>query len=101
MPSYLSDKLQPLNISCFTPLKEAYSAEVMRSIQNSIHYINKENFLDLYKGAQKALLPSNIRSRFRASGLVPLNHQQVLDRLTIKYITPPSTAHGPLDEDRE
>jgi hypothetical protein len=30
-----------------------------------------------------------------------LNRQQVLDRLTIKHITPPSTAHGPLDRDRE
>jgi hypothetical protein len=51
MPSHSSDKLQLLNIGCFAPLKEVYSAEVMRSIQNSIHYINKENFLDLYKGA--------------------------------------------------
>jgi hypothetical protein len=74
MPSHSSDKLQLLNISCFAPLKEVYSVEVMRSIQNSIHYINKENFLDLYKGAQKALLPSNIRSGFRASGLVLLNY---------------------------
>jgi hypothetical protein len=49
MPSYSSDKLQPLDVGCFAPLKEAYSAEVMRSIQNSIHHINKENFLDLYK----------------------------------------------------
>jgi hypothetical protein len=51
MPSHSSDKLQPLDVGCFAPLKEAYSAEVMRSIQNSIHHINKENFLDLYKGA--------------------------------------------------
>jgi hypothetical protein len=51
MPSHSSDKLQLLNIGCFTPLKKVYSVEVMRSIQNSIHYINKENFLDLYKGA--------------------------------------------------
>jgi hypothetical protein len=101
MPSHSSDKLQPLDVGCFAPLKEAYGAEVMRSIQNSIHHINKENFLDLYKGARKALSPSNIRSGFRASGLVPLNRQQVLDRLTIKHITPPSTAHGPLDGDRE
>jgi hypothetical protein len=49
MPSHLSDKLQPLNVGCFAPLKEAYGAEVMRSIQHGIHYIDKENFLDLYK----------------------------------------------------
>jgi hypothetical protein len=49
IPSYLSDKLQPLDVGCFAPLKEAYGAEVMRSIQHGIHHINKENFLNLYK----------------------------------------------------
>jgi hypothetical protein len=70
MPSHSSDKPQPLDLGCFALLKGAYCAEVMRSIRNSIHHINKDNFLDLYKGAQKALSPSNISSGFRASGLV-------------------------------
>jgi hypothetical protein len=95
MPSYLSNKLQPLDIGCFAPLKEAYSTEVIRSIQHSIYYINKENFLNLYKESQKALLSKNIYSGFEASGLVPLNPQRVLDKLTIKNITPLTTAHGP------
>jgi hypothetical protein len=73
MPSHSSDKLQPLNVACFAPLKEVYSAAVMRSIQNSIHHINKENFLNLYKESQKALSSKNIHSGFKASGLVPLN----------------------------
>jgi hypothetical protein len=97
MPSHSSDKLQPLDVACFAPLKEAYSAAVMRSIQNGIHHINKENFLDLYKESRKALLSKNICSGFEASGLVPLNPQRVLDKLTIKNITPPTTAHGPSD----
>jgi hypothetical protein len=95
MPSHSSDKLQPLDVGCFAPLKEAYSAEVMRSIQHGIHHIDKENFLDLYKELRKALSSKNIRSGFEASGLVPLNPQRVLDKLTIKNITPPTTAHGP------
>jgi hypothetical protein len=73
MPSHLSDKLQPLDVGCFAPLKEAYGAEVMRSIQHGIHYIDKENFLDLYKESRKALSSKNICSGFEASGLVPLN----------------------------
>jgi hypothetical protein len=73
MPSHLLDKLQPLNVSCFAPLKEAYRIEVMRSIQNSIHYINKENFLNLYRELRKALLSKNIYSSFIASSLVPLD----------------------------
>jgi hypothetical protein len=95
MPSHSSDKLQPLDVACFAPLKEAYGAAVMRSIQNGIHHIDKENFLDLYKESRKALSSKNIRSGFEASGLVPLNPQRVLDKLTIKNITPPNTAHGP------
>jgi hypothetical protein len=67
----------------------------MRSIQHGIHHIDKENFLDLYKESRKALSSKNIRSGFEASGLVPLNPQRVLDKLTIKNITPPTTAHGP------
>jgi hypothetical protein len=32
MPSHSSHKLQPLDVSCFAPLKEAYSMQVMSSI---------------------------------------------------------------------
>jgi hypothetical protein len=73
MPSYSSDKLQPLNVGCFAPLKEAYGREVMRSIQNGIHHIDKENFLDLYRELRKVLSSQNIHSGFTASGLVPLD----------------------------
>jgi hypothetical protein len=51
MPSHSSYKLQPLDVGCFAPLKEVYSIQVMSSIQNSINYINKENFLALYREA--------------------------------------------------
>jgi hypothetical protein len=95
MPSYSSDKLQPLNVGCFAPLKQAYGEEVIRSIQNGIYHINKENFLDLYKVSRKALSSENIYSGFNTSGLVPLSRQRVLDKLTIKNITPLTTAHGP------
>jgi len=97
MPSHSSDKLQSLDVGCFAPLKEAYGIEVMRSIQNGIHYIDKKNFLDLYRESRKALSSKNICSRFAASGLVSLDPQRVLDKLTIKNITPPDTAYGPAD----
>jgi hypothetical protein len=97
MPSHSSDKLQPLDVGCFAPLKEAYGREVMRSIQNGICHIDKDNFLDLYRESRKVLSSQNIHSGFAASGLVPLEPQRVLDKLTIKTITPPTTAHGPAD----
>jgi hypothetical protein len=76
MPSYSSNKLQPLNVGCFAPLKEVYRREVMRSIQNGIHHINKENFLNLYRESRKVLSSQNIHSGFAASGLVPLDPQK-------------------------
>ena len=51
MPSHSSDKLQPLDVGCFAPLKEVYGIEVIRSIQNGIYHIDKENFLTLYREA--------------------------------------------------
>jgi hypothetical protein len=97
MPSYSSNHLQPLDVGCFAPLKEAYSAAVMKSIHNGIHHINKQNFLNLYRESQKAISPKNICSGFEASSLILLNPQRVLDKLTIKNITPLTTAHGPSD----
>jgi len=73
IPSYLSNYLQPFDVGCFAPLKEAYSKGVIESIQKGTYYINKVNFLDLYKEAQKSLLLKNIYSGFEASGLILLN----------------------------
>ena len=52
----------------------------------------------LYKEARKALSSTNIHSGFAASGLVPLNPQQVLDKLTIE-LTLPSTSYGVLNKE--
>jgi hypothetical protein len=78
-----------LYVGCFAPLKEAYGREVMRSIQNGIHHIDRENFLDLYRASRKVPASKNICSGFAASGLVPLDPQRVLDRLTINTIYTP------------
>jgi hypothetical protein len=97
MPSHSSNHLQPLDVGCFAPLKKAYGIQVTKRIQRGTYHIDKENFIDLYKEARKALLSKNICSGFGATGLVPLKPQRVLDKLTIKHITPPTTAHGPPD----
>jgi hypothetical protein len=78
-------------------LKEAYGIDVMKSIQMGINHIDKQKFIELYRKAQKALSSKNIYSGFEATGLVPLDRQQVLNKFTIKHITPPTTTHGPPD----
>jgi hypothetical protein len=94
MPSHLPNHLQPLDVGCFAPLKKTYGMQVTKRVQRGTYHIGKGNFIDFYKEARKALSPKNICSSCGAAGLVPLKPQRVLDKLTIKHITPPTTAHG-------
>ena len=51
MPPYLSYLLQPLNVSCFSPLKRAYSYKIKALIRHYINYITKLKFLLAFKAA--------------------------------------------------
>jgi hypothetical protein len=53
-----------------------------------INYIDKDDFLALYLQARIATYSqSTIQSRFRATGLVPFNPDEVLSRLHIQIQT--------------
>ena len=94
MPPHSSHLLQPLDVSCFSPLKHLYSQRVQELIQKGIYSIKKEDFLYIYPAVhQQALSSSNIKSGFAATGLVPLSSEKVLSKL-LKTPTPPSTSHS-------
>lgn len=95
MPPHSSHILQPLDISCFSPLKHIYGRSTTEMMQKGIHSICKDDFLFLYPSAhQRASSSCNIRSGFTATGLIPLNPERALSKLSInlKTPTPPSTA---------
>ena len=96
MPPHSSHILQPLDVSCFSPLKHFYKQEVENLAQRRINSIKKEDFLYIYPAAhQKALSTFNIKSGFAATGLVPLSSERVLSKFSqTKTPTPPSTAHS-------
>jgi hypothetical protein len=98
MPPHSSHRLQPLDVSCFAPLKQIYGQQVQQGIQLGINHIDKQSFVSLYQYTRvRALSAANICSGFAATGLVPYSPQRVLDMLDIqssKKITPPSSAHG-------
>ncbi|EDN11036.1 conserved hypothetical protein [Histoplasma mississippiense (nom. inval.)] len=97
MPPHSSHLLQPLDVGCFSPLKTAYGRQVENQMRLGINHIDKEEFLALYPAAQmQALTENNIKSSFRAAGLVPYNPEQVLSRLntTMHTPTPPGTSHS-------
>jgi hypothetical protein len=98
MPLHASYILQPLDVGCFAPLKQAYKEEIRVLANCFINYIDKKAFLDAYKKVHERVFSSNnIRSSFRATGLVLDNLEVVLSKLEVKPCTPTPPAPGPTD----
>ena len=88
--------MQPLDVGVFSPYAGAYKREVDEANRNGITGIDKHVFLELLRRARtKSFSPGNIRSSFRAAGLVPYNPAIVLEKLPnheIRLKTLPATA---------
>jgi hypothetical protein len=97
MPPHTSHVLQPLDVACFSPLKKAYNQLVLDLARQGIFHVDKTDFLAMYSKARMTVFSEqNIKSGFRATGLIPHNPERVLSSLTItKTPSPPSTSHGP------
>jgi hypothetical protein len=96
MPLYASHILQPLNVRCFAPLKQAYKKEIRGLADSYINYINKKAFLATFLAIyNKAILKSNILLSFRATSLVLLDLEVVLSKLEVKPCTLTLLALGP------
>jgi len=90
MPAHLSYILQPLNIVCFSPLKIKYSQRVRDLARKRVYYINKEGFLPAFKHAFFDVFTyNNYKKAFKASRLVPINAQVVINCLNIRLYTLP------------
>ncbi|KAL1954942.1 hypothetical protein VTO42DRAFT_400 [Malbranchea cinnamomea] len=97
MPGHSSHLLQPLDVGCYSPLKQIYKKEVAKQMRLGINYIDKDEFLTIYSSIHPAVLSEkNIQSGFRATGLVPYDPEQVLAQLNthIHTPTPPGTSHS-------
>ena len=85
MPLHSLHLLQPLDVGCFSLLKKAYSARIQRLGMAGYHHLIKEDFIPTLQPAYKAaFIPATIQASFRASGLLPLNPQAVLSKLTLR-----------------
>jgi hypothetical protein len=89
MPLHSLYILQPLDVSCFGPLKKAYGREIEGLMRARVTYIIKADFLPAFCAAFKATMTEkNIQGAFRGAGLIPFNPQSVLSRLDVKLHTP-------------
>ncbi|ODM14985.1 hypothetical protein SI65_09480 [Aspergillus cristatus] len=89
MPAHSSHLLQPLDVGCFTPLKQAYGSLVENKARHNFNHIDKLDFLEAYPQARSEVLkPETIKNSFAASGLVPFDPERVLEKLNIQLKTP-------------
>ena len=89
MPPHSSNYCQPLDVSCFSPLKKAYGNLVQNRMQQGFNHVDKLDFLEAYPEARKqAFSMNNVKNGFRATGLVPYNPEEVLGCFTIQLKTP-------------
>ena len=79
MPAHSSHILQPLDVGCFAILKRYYGEAVAEVMRSGINHIDKTDFLMLYRPTRlRTFTADNIRSSFKATGLVPYNPEYVL-----------------------
>ena len=89
MPAHSSHLLQPLDVGCFSVLKQSYGRLVEQIISRGVNHIDKHEFLPLYRQARQAALhQNNIQAGFAAAGLVPYDPDRVLSLLHTRYQTP-------------
>ena len=84
MPPHTSHLLQPLNVSCFSPLKRAYGHEIQELARQGVYHIDKVDFLTTYTRIRPAVFTEqNIQAGFQATGLIPPCPDRVLSSLTV------------------
>ena len=89
MPPHSSHLLQPLDVGCFGPLKQAYGRQVKDLMRTHINHISKLEFLYAFREAFFASITErNIQGGFAGAGLVPYDPERVLSKLDIKLRTP-------------
>ena len=93
-PPHATHRLQPLDVSLFSPLAIYYSQALNQFLFNSqgISRLMKRDFFRLFWPSYlKAFSPSNIISGWLKTGLYPFDPQAVLSSLTSPPTSRPST----------
>jgi hypothetical protein len=92
MPPHSSHYLQPLDVGCFGPLKQAYGRQVEDLMRTHITHISKLEFLCAFREAFfTSMTEKNIQGGFIGAGLIPYDPQRVLSKLDVQLRTPTPT----------
>jgi hypothetical protein len=89
MPPHSSHLLQPLDVGCFGPLKQAYGRQIEGLMRMHINHVSKLEFLCGFHDAFFAsMTEKNIRGGFAGAGIMPYDPERVLSKLDVKLRTP-------------
>jgi hypothetical protein len=89
MPPHSSHYLQPLDVGCFGPLKQAYGRQIEELIRMHINHVSNLEFLCAFREAFFAsMTEKNIQGGFAGAGLIPYDPERVLSKLDVKLRTP-------------
>ena len=89
MPPHSSHYLQPLDVGCFGPLKQAYGRQVEDLMRAHINHVGKLEFLCAFREACFAsMTEKNIQGGFAGADLVPYDPERVLSKLDVNLRTP-------------
>jgi len=82
LPPHTSHRLQPLDVSVFSPYKQAYRRELRSRFENHEVGVSKRNFYQIVSFARtQALTEHNIRSGFWYAGIIPSDGEIILQQL--------------------
>lgn len=85
LPPHSTHRLQPLDVSLFSPLANHYTQEINRIFFEGLRQVSmsKRSFWKAFSVAwKKAFTVKNIESAFKKTGIFPLNPQLILDVIT-------------------
>jgi hypothetical protein len=89
MPPHSSHLLQPLDVGCFGPLKQAYGRQVEDLMRMHINHVSKLEFLCSFREAFfVSMTEKNVQGGFAGAGPVPYDPERVLSKLDVKLRTP-------------
>ncbi len=89
MPPHSSHFLQPLDVGCFGPLKQAYGRQIECFMRAHINHISKLEFLCAFREAFFiSITEKTIRGGFIGTGLVPFDPERVISKLDVQLRTP-------------
>jgi hypothetical protein len=100
MLPHTSHLLQPLDVSCFSPLKRAYGYEIQELACQGVYYIDKIDFFTIYTQIRlRVFTEQNIKAGLRRLGLSPTvyivsYHRSQLSEHRLHQQQQQTTLHG-------